>query len=74
MDFFILSPKSSLGGYHIILGQPWLVTIDAFIACQLGKMTISNGANIKNLALYSPAKPLLQDDKEIWPDLGDNET
>lgn len=33
-DFMILSPKATLGRYLIVLGRPWLVTIDAYIGCQ----------------------------------------
>lgn len=33
VDFVIISPKATLGGYPIILGRPWLVTLDDFIAC-----------------------------------------
>ena len=29
VDFFILSPKTSMGGYPLILGRSWLATIDA---------------------------------------------
>lgn len=32
-DFVVLSPKTSSGFYPIILGQPWLATTDAYIAC-----------------------------------------
>ena len=55
IDFVVLSPKTSIGGYPIILGLPWLATIDAYIACCSGKMTISNGMSTKKLTLYSPA-------------------
>ena len=36
-------------------------------------MTISNGMNTKNLTLYSPTQPLLQDDQVVWPNMGDPE-
>jgi hypothetical protein len=32
-DFMILQPKSNLGGHPLILGRPWLATIDAYISC-----------------------------------------
>lgn len=56
-DFMILSPKATLGGYPVILGRPWLATTDAYIGCQSGDMTISNGNSTKKLALYSPVQP-----------------
>jgi len=30
-DFMVLQPKTSLGGYPLIMGMPWLVTVDAYI-------------------------------------------
>ena len=65
VDFLVLSPKTSTGGYPVILGRPWLAIEDAYIACRSGKMTISDGTNTKNLILYFPAKPLLQDDQIV---------
>lgn len=52
----ILQPKSTLGGHPPILGRPWLETNDAYISCHFGNMTIENGAEIKNITLYPPAK------------------
>ena len=57
LEFVVLSPKGTLGGYPSILGRPWLVIVDACIACWLGKMTISDGAKTKKLTLYSPTQP-----------------
>ena len=54
VDFVVLSPKTNMGGYPLILGRPWLATADVYIACQSGKMTISNEVHTKNLTLYSP--------------------
>ena len=62
-----------MGQYPLILGRPWLATIDAYIAYKFGKMTISNGMHTKNLTLYSLAQPLLQDDQVVWPNLGNDE-
>lgn len=56
-DFLIINPKSRLDGHPLILGRPWLATVDAYIGCQQGNMTITRGENIKNLALYPPAQP-----------------
>ena len=39
--FIILQPKSNLGGHPLILGRPWLATVDAFIGCREGSMIIS---------------------------------
>ena len=41
VDFLVLQPKSNLGGHPIILGRPWLATVDAFIGCRSGNMIIS---------------------------------
>jgi len=56
-DFLIINPKNRLDGHPLILGRPWLVTVDAYIGCRQGSMTITRGSNIKNLALYPPAQP-----------------
>ena len=34
-------------------------------------MTILDGTKTKNLTLYSPTQPLLQDDQVVWPNMGD---
>ena len=39
--FIILQPKSNLGGHPLILGRPWLETVDAFIGCRVRSMIIS---------------------------------
>jgi len=57
IDFLIINPKSRLDGHPLILCRPWLATPDAYISCRQGNMTITRGANIKNLALYPPAQP-----------------
>jgi len=56
-DFLIINPKTRLDGHPLILGRPWLATVDAYIGCRQGNMTITRGPNIKNLALYPPAQP-----------------
>lgn len=70
-DFMILSPKATLGVYPIILGRPWLATIDAYIGCRSGNMTISNGITTKTLTLYSLAQPQLDQEKVVCPDIGE---
>jgi hypothetical protein len=58
VDFlFIYSKSSSKPGHPVFLGHPWLPTIDAFISCQSGEMTISNGTHSQNLVLFPPAQP-----------------
>jgi len=56
-DFLIINPKNQLDGHPLILGRPWLATADTYIGYRQGNMTITRGANIKNLALYPPAQP-----------------
>ena len=42
-DFLVLQPKAKLTGYPLILGRPWLATVNAYISCRTGNMTIKNG-------------------------------
>ena len=42
-DFLVLQPKSQLRGHPLILGRPWLATVDACISCRSGSMTILEG-------------------------------
>lgn len=70
-DFIILSPKATLDGYPIILGRPWHATLDAYIGCRSGDMTISDVINTKTIALYSPAQPQLDQEQVVWPDIGE---
>lgn len=66
IDFIILQTKAKLGGYPLILGIPWLVTVDAYINCRLGNITISYGNSMKNITLYPPTKPLLEFENPLW--------
>jgi hypothetical protein len=34
VEFLFLQPNSNLGGHPLILGRPWLATIDALIRCR----------------------------------------
>jgi hypothetical protein len=43
VDFLVIHPKSPKPGNPVVLDRPWLATGDAFISCQYGEMTISNG-------------------------------
>ena len=56
IDFLVLHTQSSVGGHPLILGRPWLATVDAYIGCRSRNMVISNGHNTKNLVLYPPAE------------------
>lgn len=33
-DFYVLRPKSNLGGHPLILGRLWLATMGAYIGCR----------------------------------------
>jgi hypothetical protein len=58
VDFLVIYSKStSKPGHPVVLGRPWLATTDAFINCQFGDMTISNGTHSQNLVLFPPAQP-----------------
>ena len=51
MDFMVIQPKL-MDGHPMILGRPWLVTIDAYIGCRNGDMIISNGLATKKITLH----------------------
>ena len=56
IDFFVLQPKTNLGGNPLILGRPWLAASDAFIGCRTRNMIISHGAEVKQVTVYPPAQ------------------
>lgn len=56
VDFFIIHPKYTLGGNPVVLGRPWLATVDAFIGCRSGDMFLSRGNLVKQVSLYPPSK------------------
>ena len=66
VDFLVLQPKSQLGGHPLIMGRPWLATVDACINCRSVFMTISDGTETKNLTLYPPAQPSLEAETSFW--------
>ena len=68
VDFTVLQTKSNLGGYPLILGQPWLATTYAYIVYRSGNMHISHGNVVKELTLYPPAKPMIQQEIPLWLD------
>lgn len=43
VDFILLETKAKISGYPLILGKPWLATIDAYVGCRERDMTITNG-------------------------------
>jgi hypothetical protein len=58
IDFLVIySKSSSKPGHPMVLGRPWLATIDAFINCRSGEMTISNDTHSQKLVLFPPAQP-----------------
>ena len=69
-DFVVLQTNAKLGAHPLILGRPWMATIDAFI----GSMTISNGCETKQLMLYPHATPMINNDDSVWLDYEDNDT
>eukprot|EP00253_Pinus_taeda_P003383 PITA_03383 len=73
-DFVVLQTKTTLGGHPLILGRPLLATVDAFISCRSGSMTISNGQETKQLTLYPQATPMINNDNFVWLDYEDGET
>jgi hypothetical protein len=74
IDFMVLQPKSNLGGHPLILGRPWLATIDAFISCRSGDMTIAYGDSVKKFNLYPPTKALTESEfSQCFQETNDNE-
>jgi hypothetical protein len=70
----VLQPKTKLGGHPLILGRPWLATVDAFISYRSGSMTISYGYETKQRTLYPHATPLINSDNSLWVDFDDQTT
>ena len=65
-DFLVLQPKSQLGGHALILVRPRLATVDAYISCRSGSMTIFDGMETKSLTLYPPARQSLEAETSLW--------
>jgi hypothetical protein len=70
-DFFILQPKSCLGGHPIILGRPWLATVNSFIGYRSCSMTIFDCYDTKKLILYPHATPSVEPKNSLWMDIED---
>lgn len=62
----VIQPKVKLTGYPLILGRPWLATIDAYISYRVGNMTIKNGHISKQLVLYPHTQPSIEHDLPLW--------
>ena len=60
VNFMVIESKDPSKGNPVILGIPWLATVNAFIGCRDGEMTISNGLSTQRLILYPPAKPITE--------------
>ena len=65
-NFLVLQPKAKITSYPFILWRPWLATVDAYISCRAGNMTIKNGHVSKHLVLYPPTQPSLEHDLPLW--------
>ena len=50
----------------MILGIPWLATVDAFISCRLDSMTISQENESKQISLYPPARSITELEHTSW--------
>lgn len=69
IDFMILTPKNNLRGHPLILGRPWLATVDAFISCRSGDMYIYDGNSTKKFTLYPSARTITEIDDKEWIDV-----
>ena len=57
VEFLVIHLKSSKPEHPVVLGRPWLATVDAFIGRQYGEMTISNETHNQKLTLFPPFQP-----------------
>lgn len=65
-EFIVLRTNKKLIGYPLILGRPWLATVDAYISCRQGSMIIANGPSRKHLKIFPPAKPSTYKKVPLW--------
>eukprot|EP00253_Pinus_taeda_P001941 PITA_01941 len=65
-DSLVLQPKNKLTGYPLISRRPCLARTDAYISRRARNMTIKNGHMSKQLVLYPPAQPSLENDLHLW--------
>lgn len=57
----VLKPKLFGGGNPLILGRPWLATMNTLIGCEYENMIISRGDSIKNVTFYPPTKTIKEE-------------
>ena len=67
-DLIVLQPKNLVGGHPLILGRPWIATVDAYIGCRSRDMYISRGDSRKKVTLYSPARSIEDLRDTLWLD------
>jgi len=41
IDFLVVNPKNKIEGHSLILGITWLATVNTYIGCRTGMITIS---------------------------------
>lgn len=66
--FNVLQPKNLVGGHPLILGRPWLATVDAYIGCLSSDMYISHGDFRKKVTLYLPPRSIRELKDTLWLD------
>lgn len=54
VDVLVINLTNRLDKHALILGSPWLATIDSYIGCRIGNMIIAKGNTRRNLVLYPP--------------------
>lgn len=57
IDLLVLHTQSPASGHPLILGRPWLTTVDDYVRCRSRNMMISNGEVTKSFILYPLAEP-----------------
>ena len=65
-NFLVLEPKTKFNGYPLILGTPWLASVDSYISYRARIMTIKNEDLSKQLVLYPPTQPSIEHDSPLW--------
>lgn len=68
VDFFVLQPTSTSEIHLVILGRPWLSTMDSFIGCGSENMFISWNDSVKQVTLYLPSKSISKLQNFLWFD------
>lgn len=66
LNFTILTPKNNLGGHPLILGRPWLATVDALVSCRSRDIFISKGNSTQDFTLYPPAETITKIENQVW--------